>query len=353
MNNPGYKKLQTSSSLLKLKEIVNTFQIESLRREITIAERYSGKEGADPHIDVVVLGQFKSGKSSFINNLIKEDILTVGVIPVTSVITRLRHSIEEKAIVRFLDGSSTSINKKQIDNFISESKNPKNIKRVELVDLFLPGLEQFGNIRIIDTPGIGSFFKHNTDAAMQWLPEIGLALMAISAERPLAEDDLLLLKDIKRYSAEIKIIITKTDLLSTSQLKEVTEYIKSSLEQSESHPDLLPYSTVEGVEENRRRIIEKIFIPLRQNFFQSFENIFHHKINSIAESCLSYLEIGLKSSYKTEKERENLKDSVIDEHLKFRIIKNELDIITQSYKEKNREVVSNAVMPFLKENREK
>jgi len=344
--------------LVKIKEIANNFQIESLKREIAIAQRYSARSGTEQYIDVMVLGQFKSGKSSLINSLINEDILPVGVVPVTSIITRLQYYTEEKAQVQFLDGSSINISTKQIENFIAESKNSKNIKRVEVVDLFLPKLEKFGKIRIIDTPGIGSFFKHNSDVAIQWLPEIGLALLAISVERPLSEDDILLLKDVKRYTSEIKIILTKTDLLSSNQLKEVMEYIKNSLSQAELNPaeqdlEILPYSTIKDVDKNRNQLTEKVFSPLKENFSRSFENIFRHKIYSIIQSCLSYLEVGFKSSYKTEKERERLKDAVIDEHLKFQIIKNELDIISQSYKDKNRESVSSVVMSFLKENRNK
>jgi ribosome biogenesis GTPase A len=42
-------------------------------------------------MDVAVLGQFKAGKSSFINSLPGQDVVPVGVVPVTTVVTRLRY----------------------------------------------------------------------------------------------------------------------------------------------------------------------------------------------------------------------------------------------------------------------
>jgi len=338
-------------SLKIIKEVIDTFQIETLRRELSIIERYAS---SNMHIDVVVLGQFKAGKSSLINSLIDENILPVGVIPVTSIITRLQYAAEKKAYVYFLDRTFKDINVNELEDYITETKNPKNIKQVEIVDLFLPQLNQFQNIRIIDTPGIGSFFKHNSDKTKQWLSEIGSALMAISVERPLSEDDILLLKSIQRYTAEIKIILTKSDLISLHQLNEIIEYIKNSLVNERLNDCLLlPYSTMKDAEENRNQLMEKIFVPLKENFSENFESIFRHKINSIIQSCLSYLKVGLESANKTEMEREILKDAIIDEHLKLQIIKNELDIICSSYKYKNREFVSSIVMSYSKEIRGK
>jgi predicted GTPase len=344
-------------TLEKIKEVINTFRIESLKQELSILERYPK---ANKYIDVVVLGQFKAGKSSLINSLAGENILPVGVIPVTSIVTRLQFAAQRSARVIFSDDTYKDIRDNEIADFVTELKNPKNIKNVKLVDVFLPQLSKFKNIRLIDTPGLGSYFKHNSQTTMQWLPEIGLALMAISAERPLSEDDLLLLKNISRYAAETKIIITKADLISQHQLDEITEYIKRTLI-SEDIPafsqdndaqltakktglEILCYSTMLNTKRNRKQLIEKIFDPLKEDFIYNYKKIFSYKIKSLIQSCLSYLNIGLQSVTKSEAEKEVLKEAIIDEHLKYQIIKNELDIISTAYVNKNREAVSQIVM---------
>ncbi len=45
---------------------------------------------SSPFIDIAVVGQFKAGKSSFINSLLGESVVPAGVLPVTSVITRIQ-----------------------------------------------------------------------------------------------------------------------------------------------------------------------------------------------------------------------------------------------------------------------
>jgi len=355
-------------SLQTLKKIIYSFQIESLKKELSIIERYSTvDEISNKLIDIVVLGQFKSGKSSLINSIIKDNILPVGVIPVTSIVTRLQYAEEKKAIVQFLDKTVIEINIEEIGNFITESKNPKNIKNIEVVDIFLPQLYNFKNLRIVDTPGMGSFFKNNSDTTLQWLPEIGMALVTISVERPLSEEDVTLLKSIARYAANTKIILTKSDLISVAQLNEILSYVEDSLlhsglivsEQDDNFQhqlmndrkviEILSYSIIKNAEANYSHLIEKVFIPVKENFSESFEEIFVHKINSLVQSCLSYLKVGLESNRKTKRERENLREQIIDEQLKYQLIKNNLDIITNSFINKNRDKVKNIVMSFSKD----
>ena len=63
------------------------FQMISLTRQLE-ATRSLLEE--NPPIDVAVMGQFKAGKSSFLNSLLDQNVLPVGAIPVTTAITRLQ-----------------------------------------------------------------------------------------------------------------------------------------------------------------------------------------------------------------------------------------------------------------------
>ncbi|HOJ44356.1 MAG TPA: dynamin family protein, partial [Syntrophorhabdaceae bacterium] len=173
--------------LQKIKDITKEFQIVSLNRQIDICENLS-KES--PVIDVAILGQFKAGKSSFINSIIGKKVLPVGAIPVTTVITRIQFGPEEMATVTFFDKKKINVGLDEIEEFISELKNAANQKNVEVVDITLPNLISYPGLRLVDTPGLGSIFKYNTELSEEWLPEVGAAIIAISSDRPLSENDL-------------------------------------------------------------------------------------------------------------------------------------------------------------------
>jgi ribosome biogenesis GTPase A len=81
-----------------VERVCSEYRITSLNRQIDACKILFTESAV---IDVAILGQFKAGKSSFINSLIGRDVLPVGVIPVTTVITRLRFGPKERAIITF------------------------------------------------------------------------------------------------------------------------------------------------------------------------------------------------------------------------------------------------------------
>jgi len=47
----------------------------------------------------------------------------------------------------------------------------------------LPALARFRGIRFVDTPGLESVLSHNTDASLEWLPNAGLAIVAVPTSK--------------------------------------------------------------------------------------------------------------------------------------------------------------------------
>ena len=206
-----------SQRLLKdVLDLCARFSIVSLNRQIEACEKLLVQ---NPPIDVAILGQFKAGKSSFINSLIGKSVLPVGVIPVTTVITRLQYGERERAVVRYFDGSALEIGINDIQDFTSEAENPSNQKNVEVVDIELPSLRAYAGLRLVDTPGLGSVFKYHVETSENWLPQVGTALLAISSDRPLSENDVQLIRELTRHTPNIVLLLTKTDLLSPEPLQ--------------------------------------------------------------------------------------------------------------------------------------
>jgi len=207
--------------LRNLRQIYTRFQLLSLKRPLEAAENLLHQ---NQPIDVAILGQFKAGKSSFINSLIGQPVLPVGVIPVTTAITRLQYGEKERVVVRHFDGFITETSLANLADFTSEAKNPANQRNVEVVDIELPSLEPFTGLRLVDTPGLGSVFAYHKSTAENWLPEVGAALLAVSSDRPLSEHDLELIRELTHYTPNIMLLLTKADLLSSEQQEEVIAF---------------------------------------------------------------------------------------------------------------------------------
>lgn len=323
--------------LQKIREISANFHIVSLNRQIDVCE---GLFTDNPLIDVAILGQFKAGKSSFINSIIGKNVLPVGVIPVTTVITRLQYGRQEGAVVKFFDGKTLRIGLNEVEEYISEAKNTANQKNVEVVDIELPSLEEYTGLRLVDTPGLGSIFKYNTEISEEWLPEVGAAIIAISSDRPLSENDLNLIRELMEFTPKVVILLTKVDLLSEEHQREVVKFFKDSLKR-EFNMDfqILLYSTVSETE-LYKRWLDKLLSSLSMNRDSEFRGILQHKVRSLARQCISYLDIALKTSTKADVDREALKKTIIDEKVNYELIQSELSLIARENKLHTRELIS-------------
>ena len=174
--------------------------------------------------NLVVMGQFKRGKSTFINALIGAEILPTSIIPLTSIVTILRYGQESKAIVRYLDEKEEEIHLTDIPKFVTEKQNPKNKLHVKEVEVLYPSDYLKNGVRIIDTPGVGSVFKHNTDVAYAYLPYVDAGVFIVTPDPPLGEAEHRFLKKVREHADKFFFVLNKTDLVDESDLYESMDF---------------------------------------------------------------------------------------------------------------------------------
>ena len=332
--------------LQKVRSTCDRMQILTLSRQIEACE---GLLVENPPIDVAILGQFKAGKSSFVNSLIGQDVLPVGVIPVTTVISRLQFGEQERATVSFFDGTRKEIPIAELDEYTAEAKNPSNQKSVEMVDVELPALADYAGLRLVDTPGLGSVFKAHMEVSSNWLPEVGAAVLAVSADRPLSENDLQLIRELTQHTPRIILLLTKADLLSPSQQDEVVKFFEDTVkrELNREFPIFL-YSTKTDTERFRHRLEVELFFKLAVNRDFEFRKILQHKVNSVIRGCLGYLEIALKTSMQADEDRESLRRQILDENVSFDSMREELFFIARENQKQTRIFIMNVLQKFMK-----
>jgi hypothetical protein len=143
---------------------------------------------AQPPFDLpadTLLGQFKRGKSTFINALLGAPLLPMAVVPLTAVPIFISWRSSPSVCVRFADGrpaqelsaDNPDAIREFLFRFVAEEANPKNTLRVDRVEVFYPAPVLADNTVLIDTPGVGSTFRHNTEAALQVLAECDAAVL--------------------------------------------------------------------------------------------------------------------------------------------------------------------------------
>ncbi|HBX52404.1 MAG: hypothetical protein A2275_12090 [Bacteroidetes bacterium RIFOXYA12_FULL_35_11] len=315
--------------LKEIKQICSEYQLLSLQQLIISVENlFSNK-----YIDIAVFGQFKTGKSSFINNFLEKNILPTAVVPATSVITRIFYGDTERVTIIYNDKRTEIISINDLENYVTESKNPNNTKDVAIANIEIPEMKAFPGLCFTDTPGVGSIFLHNTETTKIWSDNASIALVCISAERPLSEFDLNLIRELDRNSYKTLCLLTKTDLFTTEQINEITNFIQTSLfREIGKKIAVFYYSIYKNSETYKQKINNEICLPLTVQFDNEIEKILKHKVITITTKLLSYIEITYTSSLKTDDEKILLKKKILDEKLNTSYIQYELRLITTDFK---------------------
>src|SRR5215210_5397976 len=140
---------------------------------------------------LVIVGEFNSGKSAFINALLGAVVSTEGVTPTTDRITVLRYADEPVERER----------------------------REGVVEKGFPN-EFLREVAIVDTPGTNAIIRHHEELSRGFVPRSDLVLFVTSAERPLTESERGYLELIRDWGKKILLIINKADLLAEEENRE-------------------------------------------------------------------------------------------------------------------------------------
>jgi GTP-binding protein EngB required for normal cell division len=321
--------LPTNTILDRVSGLAGELKLANLQPQIAACRKqFNGSHS----LDVAVFGRFKAGKSSFLNSLTGRTVLPIGVVPLTAVVTRLRYGAVEKAEVRFLNGTAKAVSVEEIGLYVGEDANPNNEKQVASVEVELPALKMLKPLQFVDTPGLGSAFTHNTQVTLQWLPNVGAALVAVSCDAPLSERDLALLDELRSHTPRIVLLLTKADLLNEAQRAQVLAFVRRQLGRKWGND--LPvffYSVRPGEVPLRTELEQKLFLPLIQNRDQAAGQIARHKLLSLLTQVLNYLQVALAAATQAESARQALRESLAEERRQFDLLRAELNVLAREW----------------------
>ena len=211
------------------------YEVMEQMLELSVAGRDSCLEMkeklAAESFNLVVVGQFKRGKTCLINALLGARILPVSVVPLTSVVTILVYGQTLGAKVYFKNGEMIDIPIESISDYVAETGNPKNEKEVREVVVFYPSPYLQDGVRLVDTPGVGSVYAHNTDVAYRYLPKSDAALFLLSTDQPAGSAEIEFLRDVRQYASRIFFLLNKTDYLSAEEVESALAFARQTVEQ--------------------------------------------------------------------------------------------------------------------------
>lgn len=180
---------------------------------------------SDPNVRVMVVGEFKQGKSSLVNAMLNAPVCPVDDDVATSVPTMVRYAAEPEALlVRPVEGTSDveGIRRRGGDDaepidfgavpvYASEVGNPGNERGLLAVDIGLPRSLLNDGMVLVDTPGVGGLGSPHTAATIAALPTADVVLFVSDASQELTMAEFEFLQAAQQVCSNCAFVMTKHD----------------------------------------------------------------------------------------------------------------------------------------------
>lgn len=205
----------------------------------------------DRKLNLSVIGEFSTGKSTFINALLRRELLVSSALQGTTVAsTVIDYSEKYEIELEYLDGRAgkkISYNsfweqRKGLESFTTVSSVARLLKSVKV---FLPADILKNEFRIIDTPGTNVTEAWHEDVTVRTLKEESdLSIILMSAEKPVPDTMIeFIRKNLESILPQCVFVVTKLDLIRLRERERQLAYIKMKLEEKLEIQDavVLPY----------------------------------------------------------------------------------------------------------------
>lgn len=139
---------------------------------------------------VVVLGEFKRGKSTFINALIGNDLLPTDILPETATINALIYNEKPELQIVLQDGSMEKgvPERKFLERFSAKNEDAE-LSRIKYIKIGYPFKLLNNNVVIVDTPGVSDLNEQRCDVTCNFIPKANAVLFLLDATSPLKKSE--------------------------------------------------------------------------------------------------------------------------------------------------------------------
>ena len=177
---------------------------------------------------ITIVGEFSSGKSTFLNAIIGQDILPHGVNETTATVTYI-HNVPkadprlDKAIVHFRDETKNDVtldvskDKSALIDYVTTSENQYNVVQdIVAVDVYVHFADIEDPVVFIDTPGMNGVAKGHREITLHEIRH-SHASICLFHLRGMGKSDLDFIKELKKYQQSFFFVLNAIDDLKTNE----------------------------------------------------------------------------------------------------------------------------------------
>ncbi len=172
---------------------------------------------------VAIVGQFSSGKSTFLNALISKEILPTGITPVTSKVNFIKYGEKQKLEITYNDGLTEF---HSIDSLKLFTDQREGINDIKYITLYMP-LDILKEITFVDTPGLNSQSADDTKTTLNALKDVdGIIWVTLIDSAGKFSEEKVLKEFLKFSNIKSLCVLNQKDKLNEDEIEKAVLYIK-------------------------------------------------------------------------------------------------------------------------------
>jgi hypothetical protein len=202
----------------------------------------------DPAVRVLVVGEFKQGKSQLINALVDAPVCPVDDDIATALPTEVSYAkIPIASLVRGIDDASDAETTRlqvpldELASHVSEAGNPANRQNLLRAEVGVPRQILADGLILVDTTGVGGLSSVHTASTLAALPTADAVLLVSDASQEYSEPEVDFLRQAMKLCPNVACVLSKIDLYP--QWRRIAELDRVHLAGANVEADLLPVSS--------------------------------------------------------------------------------------------------------------
>jgi hypothetical protein len=154
---------------------------------------------------LMIVGEFKRGKSTLVNSLLGKDVLPARVAPCTAIITEVRYAEKPHAVLHYNDSAKEPavVGVDELRKYVviedgddSDDDPGGRISQspYSMMELYYPLPLCKNNVQIVDSPGLNEH-KTRTKVALDFLSKADVLVLVLSCQQALSQSELAFIDD--------------------------------------------------------------------------------------------------------------------------------------------------------------
>lgn len=240
---------------------------------------FSLRKKMNEPFNLVIIGDFKRGKSTLVNALLGAEVVPTDILPETVTINRISYGENESCTAILSNGKKARLDIKELNRSELEKIMKELPAKIEYIDV-LQNNELLKEITIVDTPGIGDIFKEYDEQVSEYLKNADALIYVVGAKSPLSqtEQSFISAAVIPQSFSRIFVVLNMIDALQEKEdMEKVAKLTRDRIAHITPNATVYPLS---ALDEYCRQMNVKRPLHELEGYFENQFEVFRTAIQS-------------------------------------------------------------------------